>query len=225
MTKSKMNKMIDALVDELMKRFSTSHPASHPSFNMKDIEEIDGLKCEVLLVRGYKQFRLKIESDVLWDGYVDDNVEYYSNDSLLDIGPTKAEIKKAVIKMLEILPKLKFDKLRGELVCGEIKECYAEIFKFNNIKIKEPNECVVCYDKTFVKTPCNHSLCFVCNEKLPTILTGNRFLRKCPVCRKDIVNYHTHGDMEEEESVDDDEPITISNNDAEVSVDENLGEN
>jgi hypothetical protein len=42
---------------------------------------------------------------------------------------------------------------------------------------EDDNECVVCYNKTLIRTPnCNHSLCVQCYVQLK--------VPKCPTCRK-----------------------------------------
>lgn len=42
-------------------------------------------------------------------------------------------------------------------------------------------ECSVCFEKTITKTPCNHSLCIHCWNKI-----GNRNYLLCPICRQQI---------------------------------------
>ena len=52
------------------------------------------------------------------------------------------------------------------------------MFHHPNIEM-EYEECSVCYEYTRTKTPCKHTLCLRCDQKLPT--------KVCPMCRIPIL--------------------------------------
>ena len=56
----------------------------------------------------------------------------------------------------------------------------------------EDNICSVCLDSTKTKTPCGHTLCIPCWQKLKN--------NKCPLCRGSISYFQNNEDEEDDEN-------------------------
>jgi hypothetical protein len=84
--------------------------------------------------------------------------------------------------MFEKLKKLTFDNERGVFMLPENEEYFKMYFDFS---ISPKEECSVCYEETFSKTSCGHSLCSICllaiDKKAECV---HSFL--CPICRKNL---------------------------------------
>jgi|694.fasta_scaffold04581_30 hypothetical protein len=89
--------------------------------------------------------------------------------------------------------------IKSKYLLSNLKYCYVEnelTFKPSHILLlssifENPNielnceECSVCRITTTNKTPCNHSLCFICWEQ---IKENENEIIPCPLCREDITN-------------------------------------
>lgn len=108
-------------------------------------------------------------------------------------------INKFVNCIVQILPKLYFNKLTGqfELELEFINESMRKLINYSNIKINnilgldvfcynniDCGDCCVCYDKTLIKTSCSHFLCVDCWSKINNI-------SMCPYCRKKKIKVST----------------------------------
>ena len=102
---------------------------------------------------------------------------------------TKEEIGEFAVKLLEeVLPNLKLRrngrmnyKIDDE---DEIKNEIADLFGSIEMPtlVVENCDCSVCYEKTNIKTHCEHSLCYRCWSKLKEV-DGSL---PCPICREAI---------------------------------------
>jgi len=102
---------------------------------------------------------------------------------------TEEEIGEFATKLLEeVLPNLKlqrngrmnYKKDDEDEIENEIADLFGAI-EMPNLVIKNC-ECAVCYEKTNVKTHCEHSLCYRCWSKLKEVDGA----LPCPICRESI---------------------------------------
>ena len=92
------------------------------------------------------------------------------------------------MKMLQIIPTLWFERFSGVFKKSTYIKPFPTLFQFGNTKVLDCSECVVCYEITKSKTPCNHTLCYKCNENIKT--TGDKYetpYRPCPICRQNVL--------------------------------------
>ena len=105
-----------------------------------------------------------------------------------------------IVKILNLFPLLKFDKFNGRFTTSKEYIPFDDLFKFENTECTESAECSVCYELTKSKTPCNHYLCFACNENIPTKFRNSEYEmieRNCPICRGNLIFYE---DEDEDDS-------------------------
>lgn len=102
---------------------------------------------------------------------------------------TEEEIGEFSVKLLEeVLPNLKlcrngrmsFEKDSDDAMVYEIVDLFG-VIEMPNLVV-ENCECSVCYEKTYVKTDCDHSLCYRCWSKVKKV----EGLVPCPICRESI---------------------------------------
>lgn len=89
--------------------------------------------------------------------------------------------------------------IKSKYILSNLKYCYVEneltftpspmlllssIFENPNVELN-CEECCVCNIATTNKTPCSHSLCFICWEQIKKDEHDNI---PCPLCREDISN-------------------------------------
>ena len=115
--------------------------------------------------------------------------------------------KLALENLLDYLKTVSFDTLIGRFVptnqsgihlrTAALRNATRALFNSIGADVKDSSqECVVCYEKTFCKTVCNHYLCFSCSSNIkPT--SGNTDSDDddvyCPMCRQVIAYSHTGG--------------------------------
>ena len=86
-----------------------------------------------------------------------------------------------ITKFKKIVNSLSFDKEKGIVTDGrDIKDnnFFRDLIQNPNISFIELDTCAVCFDKTRTKTPCEHTLCFVCWSNMKT--------KTCPICREEL---------------------------------------
>lgn len=99
---------------------------------------------------------------------------------------------KFIMIIKEILPKLNFNKFTGLFDFDIDKN--QKLINFSNSKTNNilgfdvlgseyihSGECCICYDKTLIKTSCEHFLCVECWSKMKNI-------SECPYCRHKKIN-------------------------------------
>jgi hypothetical protein len=135
--------------------------------NCFPVGKIDGLpvvlKTMPLLPMGFHMFiKMPFRNRVLYD----------------DIISTPLDLE----RFIGDIKQLKFNNLIGRF---ENKECrlpdFGEFFVDDNLEVTY-EECVICYEKTTIKTRCGHPLCIRCESSL----VKNNGLGFCPVCRKKL---------------------------------------
>lgn len=96
-------------------------------------------------------------------------------------------------KLNKYLRTIKFHNERGvfDVIAKKKSLLFAETISRNNKNIIMRNkidECSVCYSKTNCKTPCGHTLCYYCWDKInPVEDDDDDYNEKpCPICRKNI---------------------------------------
>ena len=98
---------------------------------------------------------------------------------------THTDIMKCIIKAKYLLSNLKYCYFENELT---LKPSHilllSSIFENPNIELN-CEECSICRITTTNRTPCNHSLCFICWEQ---IKENEDEIIPCPLCREDISN-------------------------------------
>lgn len=86
------------------------------------------------------------------------------------------------------IPNLKFDKMNGKFVIGQVEDPFAFLELFQNVETSF-QKCCVCMDKTLTTTCCGHHLCYDCTAKIKPIKDADydpdSDSRKilCPICR------------------------------------------
>jgi hypothetical protein len=96
---------------------------------------------------------------------------------------THTDIMISIIKAKYILSNLKYCYFENELTLKPNKILsIASIFENPNVQLS-CEDCAVCHNSTTNKTPCSHSLCFICWEQIKENEEDNI---PCPLCREDI---------------------------------------
>ena len=172
-------KKIDDVPVDVKLKFSLVHYGKRP-------------EGECWCIFGY----LEIESANLFCCYSDTYINYYKKTYILrdvlklTVSGANLFVFETILKILELIPLLKFDKLEGKFIT-EKEIPYYDLFKFDNTEITDVQNCVICYENTKSKTPCNHAICFACNENISVKFDNDECpTRDCPMCRKDILYYH-----------------------------------
>lgn len=151
---------------------------------------------------------LIIESKDIFCCNVEKNMKYYDEIFRVDDIPkltiygANAFIFESIVEILNLFPLLKFDKFNGRFTKNKEYIHFDDLFKFENTECTESAECSVCYELTKSKTPCNHYLCFACNENIPTKFRNSNYEmveRNCPICRKNIIFYEDEDENENED--------------------------
>jgi hypothetical protein len=112
---------------------------------------------------------------------------YYDKKILLDqyVPIFHTDIMKCIIKAKYLLSNLKYCYFENQLT---LKPSHilllSSIFENPNIELN-CEECSICRITTTNRTPCNHSLCFICWEQ---IKENEDEIIPCPLCREDISN-------------------------------------
>lgn len=86
------------------------------------------------------------------------------------------KLKKA--KFNKYLCCLEYDEITNEINIDNLLCEYLMIDTDNKFKIKG-DDCCVCMERTITKTRCNHFICLPCFQKIK--------IRKCPICRDDLL--------------------------------------
>jgi hypothetical protein len=156
--------------------------ASTRNFNvMLPIKEIDGI-CQLQCKIGYyfhPYFEYEMISFEVKTEFNNPTMlfNYEKRAATREDRLTEEELGEFAVKLLnEVLPNLKlqrngkmdFEKDGEDAVISEI----IDLFGIDNC------DCAVCYEKTYVKTDCDHSLCYRCWSKLKKA--------DCPLCREGI---------------------------------------
>jgi len=166
----------------------------------------------------------KVLSKKLVIGYIVINNDYY--DFCL----------KTIINMKEILQTHTFSKTIGKIISvSENNKLTVQSLCFKDVV--EIDFCCVCYEDTFTKTLCNHSVCIPCWLKIKK--HQNQIV--CPICKSDIslieyvpqddiVRYYTeevgnHSDYDEDDSQEDDDNDDDDGNNNDEEDDRNEYEN
>jgi hypothetical protein len=97
---------------------------------------------------------------------------------------TVEKITNYIKQMLEIIPKLRLNKLKAKLTQEEpIDTSYIELFKFENTELRY-DICSVCHELCNTTTKCKHSICIECASKLDGYESDDEETEyDCPLCR------------------------------------------
>jgi hypothetical protein len=115
---------------------------------------------------------------------------YYDKKFVLESNETKIAI--AIETLLDDIEKLKFDKKLCVFKSAddfEIGEEMIDIFSSMKNVTVNVDECCVCHEKTFIKTPCNHYLCVPCADRSKTNYSDDQpsnETKTCPLCREEF---------------------------------------
>jgi hypothetical protein len=117
--------------------------------------------------------------------------------------------KLSLENLLQYLQDIKFDLLLGRFVpkdqnhlrTAKIQFATKNLFKSIGIEVVDSsNECVVCYERTYCKTACNHYLCFSCCSNIRPSTPNNSDDEDeddenihCPICRSVVLYLYTGG--------------------------------
>jgi len=114
--------------------------------------------------------------------------------------------KLSLENLLQYLQDIKFDTLIGRFVpkannhirTSKIQNATKNLFQSIGINVVDKsNECVVCYERTYCKTACNHYLCFSCCGNIapssPNDDTEDDDQIHCPICRSPVLYLYTGG--------------------------------
>jgi hypothetical protein len=143
---------------------------------MKKINEVP-VFCELKYYRhpsGQSAWKFQIEN-------IYDETPLYEKDVALYRESHYMGYAMAIKKIKAIVPRLVFNKVTSEFndASKPSMECLLmeEMSGLKNCDTYHNTTCVVCYDNTNNKTPCEHMLCVPCWSKL------DENARKCPICR------------------------------------------
>ena len=179
-------------------------------YGVDRIKKIDKVPVDVFIHISNDSIELEIESEMIcFEGWSKKyfNKKYYTPkidpnaDWTTPRKPVNSDfIFETIVKILNILPLLKFDKYTGYFTTHHHDTPCYDLFAADNIELREDGECVVCYERTKTKTPCLHYLCFACNENIPTKEEDDRHVRDCPICRQDILFYGDDDDDDDDDN-------------------------
>lgn len=228
-----MSKSAEFIFKESQKEFAKYAYCTHQdiySISLPTINKIDNIdvKCKLVVNKIPTNLKKKyfigfwIESSKI--NYTGRRGEYNLYNYKEKLYPYKKETVEKFLQKVknDILPKLKLDKVFGKLFLNNTdgtksiqKENVGEdIFGF---EYSNYEKCSVCYEHTYTRTSCSHSLCFDCWNK---IKNGS-----CPLCRSELkMSFDENNDICDE---DDNEALNtafiIDNGNDEVE-DEEYGE-
>lgn len=161
-----------------------------------NITSINDVICDASFKFYCDQIQFVIDSSNICDNSSTcDFIELYRTCVGLNIKMTETHIKEwtdyFATEIIKTLPNLKLN-IYGKLstTTDDIDIQLNNIFsEFTNITIKSTDECCVCCNHTYTKTPCKHSLCYRCWFKLGKIDDENPddgLMFSCPICRGNI---------------------------------------
>ena len=201
------NQLIEALMVEYNEAMEKRTPETKYSavFHKLPINKIDGMECNVILVMNCRCIRMVINTNRLYTDcchIMNDNLCNYVlfekhfitvNETIVEQSFVfkKEHFVKVLVELKTLLPKLRFNRLKGKLTDKDETQDISQLFCVFLSDMKNVDtgveECCVCSEKTFTKTPCGHTLCIQCWERIkPTRVCGDEFSPLCPMCREDI---------------------------------------
>ena len=183
----KITKKIHSLMKDI--KNVNKHDSDNYQYHISAIKKIDGIPVIVFIkCHNRQQLILKIESKYICNCSIEDNISYFNTILNEDYEKVKENfLFSGIVELLNILQKLKFDKLQ-EKFTTEDNDYFDDLFEFDNIQTIDKGECCVCYDMTITRTPCcSQFLCYKCNEAIPIKETDDDIYRSCPMCRKNII--------------------------------------
>ena len=192
-----------------MRDIETANKNNSDDFNycIKAIKKIDTIPVRVYIkCKNKQQLILEIESKYIFNCNIEDNISYYNTMLNIDYKRVKKDfLFGGIVELLDILPKLKFNKLQAKFTTEDI-DYFNDLFEFDNIETEKSGECCVCYDNTITKTPCcNNYLCYKCNENIKVKETHDDVYRSCPMCRENIIYINKNDDNDDDDDDDNDD--------------------
>jgi hypothetical protein len=163
-----------------------------------NIQSIDGVKCDACFKFYSDQIQfIIVSSNIVDNSYNSEFVELYRDCVAINLSMSNTHIKEwtdnFAFDILETLPKLKLNihgKLSPSETADDIDIQLNDIFaRITNVTINPTDECCVCCNHTYTKTPCKHSLCYRCWFKLGKTDDENPddgLDFTCPICRGNI---------------------------------------
>ena len=162
------------------------------------IKKINGLRCDPIFhidKRGTRYcISFKVESSQLFEEEDEDLIiksYFYNNFGC----PNEDEFDKdihilhSLIKIKYLLENLQYCYASNKLTLyiNDNLELLTSVFDNPNIEMCAEN-CCVCLTTTTNKTPCKHSLCFICWEqiKIHKDEEADEYKLDCPICRENI---------------------------------------
>ncbi len=147
------------------------------------------MKCNVSQTHLSDDYILSLERTLSWDGIV-----YMEESDLFKTDIMHVEVKKDIINKNDITKKiidlfsinnLSYCKCRNTFT---EKDIFSKTVNYFDFKLRNVEECCVCYDKTSTQTNnCKHYICLECVSKLKTIRTcvgSEAPYFRCPMCRE-----------------------------------------
>lgn len=150
--------------DSMMKLYE--YLKEHKNYYFNKLQTFNGIKIgyiEIELFKGFKR-------DMLYIRIKDDNESRFLYCEQFEKFDTFEEFNDCI----DILNKLKFDKLTGKFK-SIIEPNFDSILKNVTVNYKE---CCVCLENTLMALKCDHHICYECKSQLKK--------NKCPMCRKDF---------------------------------------
>ncbi len=169
---------------------------------------IDDIPCQLFygIRKGYWWFNIQdrdiFEDDNFQSNYCYINMCQCNNNRIFkefnkDVDITPEIIEKLVNVILEFLETLKFSKYEGSFLTQKSvqKETFQKMVFHNYMEkdTKQIDVCPVCLEQTKTKTPCNHTLCIPCWQKI------KQENKKCPLCRDSIGFFRSSYDSSNED--------------------------
>lgn len=162
---------------------------------MLEIDSIDNINVYVKLefdLKFNKCCWLTIESSDIYCHSGEGDFKNLFHKNITNKIETKVDYMNLFNEVIKILKSIKFNKLTGkfeEKKTLSFCEAFPCVMQIENIKTIL-HDCSVCYEKTFVKTPCNHSLCIECWSKVKKVSVDEEDAdikeQPCPICRHNL---------------------------------------
>jgi len=172
------------------------------------------LDCDLYANCRSDEYALYLERTFEWNGKI------FLEEGLGDFNREKTEIKveedkidelKTILQIINMFnfDNLKFCKIKNRFV--EKDDIFVKAINCFDLNCQDADECCVCYDKTTVKTKCNHTLCLECISKMKKFIpqTSRNYIN-CPMCKQKVDDFVTNSNdmceyVSDEEEDEDDE--------------------
>lgn len=165
------------------------------------------LHCNLVDLNQTECINIDFFNDAILDGEGDNiSLLRFTVSQKKDKHPLKDFCRLSLENLLQYLKDIRFDTLIGRFVptvnnhlrTARIQFATKNLFKSIGIDVVDKSDtCVVCYERTYCKTACNHYLCFSCCANMtpssPNDDSEDDENIHCPICRAVVLYLYTGG--------------------------------